>query len=244
MRLAADTHDRSASGDVAALGLSAMKTHRVSGVVAAALIVCYGVFLAWYGGSGRPLTDAEVETYMAALAGRVGHAGFDSATLERMRAFAEADDGRAFHMVNLIRFRDRTAYPPGEDPGGTVADADARYARAVVPLLLARAAHPVVLLRPGGALFDAAPDTRWDSVVTVRHRSRRDFLDMITSPAYARAEVHKWASVAATTLLVADGTLVPDARILVLLVFVVVGASVMATERLVRRRPREGYRDV
>jgi hypothetical protein len=96
-----------------------------------------------------------------------------------------------------------------------VADADARYTRALAPLLLARGGHPVALLTPFAVFLDTGPSpAQWHTVALMRHRSRRDFLDMITSSEYARAEVHKWASVADTLVIGSEGIVVPDPRAL------------------------------
>ena len=54
---------------------------------------------------------------------------------------------------------------------------------------------------------------------------------MITGPEYARAEVHKWASVADTLVIGSAGALVPDPRALLSLAFAAVAAAVVAAER-------------
>jgi hypothetical protein len=209
-----------------------------------ALSLGYGAFLLWYGGSGELLTEAEVDAYLRILEGPIGQsAGLDAADLERIREFGKTDDGRPFLMLNLIRLRERPAYPSGEDPGGTVADADARYTRALAPLLLARGGHPVALLTPFAVFLDTGPSpAQWDTVALMRHRSRRDFLDMITSSEYARAEVHKWASVADTLVIGSEGILVPDPRALLFLAFAAVAAAVAAAERWGTRRRHSARR--
>ena len=115
-----------------------------------------------------------------------------------------------------------------------------RYSRALVPLLLSRAVHPVGTLTPSAVLFGVGPNTvQWDTVAIVRHRSRRDFLDMITSSEYAGAEVHKWASVADTVVIVPTGGFLLDPRPLVLVALAVIGAAVAAAQRLAVGQRRE-----
>ncbi len=60
--------------------------------------IVYGTFSLWYNSLRRPLTPAEIDGYMERLRTQSG------ATEERLaRAFLDADDGREFFMVNLIR---------------------------------------------------------------------------------------------------------------------------------------------
>jgi hypothetical protein len=76
--------------------------------------------------------------------------------------------------------------------------ADARYNRAVAPLLLKRASLPVFLGRSAGRFL--APDgaDEWDCVALVRYRSKRDLLGMCAELARSRADIHKWASIERT----------------------------------------------
>jgi len=80
-------------------------------------------------------------------------------------------------MVNMLRLRDRAAYK--------------RYSELTMPLIKARGG--TVLWAGNGeavAFGDAAAD-RWDYVVLVRYPSRAAFLDMMGSPEYAAANVHR-----------------------------------------------------
>lgn len=80
-------------------------------------------------------------------------------------------------MVNMLTLRDRAAYT--------------RYSQATMPLIKARGG--TVLWAGDGeavAFGDAAGD-HWDYVVLVRYPSRAAFLDMMNSPEYAAANVHR-----------------------------------------------------
>ena len=83
------------------------------------------------------------------------------------------------------------------DGNGSGKDAYERYSRAVVPPLL-RGVGGMVLWsgRAEGAAFGDPDATYWDHVVLVWYPSRRAFLDMVTSPAYAEANVHRENGVA------------------------------------------------
>ena len=80
-------------------------------------------------------------------------------------------------MVNMLRLRDRAAYK--------------RYSELTMPLIKARGGT-VIWAGDGEAVAygDATAD-RWDYVVLVRYPSRAAFLDMLASPEYAAANVHR-----------------------------------------------------
>jgi hypothetical protein len=115
--------------------------------------------------------------------------------LSRLRQWAEGDDGRPVHMVNLIRFRNPMPPVPGH-PGfkGTAQEANAYYEGEVAPLLFSLGIYPVLASSPQGLdagggeltnLMGFTPELdRWDRVMLVRYPSRRAFLDLLTDPAY------------------------------------------------------------
>ena len=95
-------------------------------------------------------------------------------------------------MVNLLQLRDREAYR--------------RYSELTMPLIKARGG--TVLWAGNGeavAFGDPAAD-RWDYVVLVRYPSRAAFLDMIGSPEYAAANVHREQAVAQHVVLASSET--------------------------------------
>ena len=86
--------------------------------------VVFAVFLLWYGGRGRAMSEAEAD----ALLDRVQRTR-ESADLpmmpellESLRDVTRGDDGHEFVMVNLIKYRQKAVYPPGfsfgDDPRG------------------------------------------------------------------------------------------------------------------------------
>ena len=176
------------------------------------LVCCsllYVLFLFWYGGRGSPMSSAEVETLLERVRGNAEAAGapFPSDLMSSIREVAEDDDGREFVMVNLIRYRTKAVYPPGWDYGDDPHAADARYNRAVVPLLLKRACIPFFLGRSAGRFLAPEGTEPWDCVALVRYRSRRDFLGLCADLAKDRADVHKWAAIEATQVFPVDARL-------------------------------------
>ncbi len=168
-----------------------MTATRIRWVVLALL---YAAFHFWYGGSGDPLSSAEVGEY-AVLAEALG-----SESAERLTAFAATDDGGEFVMVNLNLYRDEPVYADGRDVEGTSEEIEVRYTSKMVPRLLARACHPLISVEPvlnlgGQGEFER---TLWDRATMVRYRSRRDFLDILLKSDFSKDVAHKFAALERT----------------------------------------------
>ena len=134
-------------------------------VNATIFFVLYLAFLAWYGGWGMsPLTEAEVESYIANL----GPGAEDAPFVNRLRAMAANDTGGEIFMLNLNRYE----YADGETRDGPPATYQ-NYGAGVVPMILANAGHPMYSGRFPS--FTAIGQSDWDEVILVRYRSRRDF---------------------------------------------------------------------
>ncbi|MFP5307709.1 MAG: hypothetical protein ACLGI7_18055 [Gammaproteobacteria bacterium] len=102
-------------------------------------------------------------------------------------------------MLNLIDFREQALYPAGSGFDGDARAADARYNRAIVPVLLAHGGHPLFLGTPMGRFIDEPGDhVAWERVALVRYRSRRDLFEMVVDLAGAGVAVHKWAAIEKT----------------------------------------------
>jgi hypothetical protein len=106
------------------------------------------------------MSPAEVDALLERVRRNAEAAGAPFATdlLSSLREVAKDDDGREFVMVNLIRYRTKAVYPPGWDYGDDPHAADARYNRAVIPLLLKRACIPIFLGRSAGRFLDPEGD--------------------------------------------------------------------------------------
>ena len=89
-------------------------------------------------------------------------------------------------MLNLVRFREKSL-----DGDGTGWDAYLRYSRMTMPLI--KGVGGTVLWAGDAEGFSVGdiPERKWDYVVLVRYPSRAAFLDMMTSPDYAAANVER-----------------------------------------------------
>ncbi|MFO1040591.1 MAG: hypothetical protein U0941_02345 [Planctomycetaceae bacterium] len=143
---------------------------------------------------------------------------------DRFEAFMDSDDGRPFYMVNLMQYRDKAQYREGDQvtentTGLTGREAGRFYNRAVIPALLWRGCYPVFASRKIANLFSAGAGTDFfEDVVIVRYRSRRDMLNMISSPRFLKGIPHKWASLEKTVVVPSRLVLLFDLRVIVTLV--------------------------
>jgi hypothetical protein len=161
-------------------------------ILTVVLLAIYVLFLLWYYGSRKPLSREEAERYISIMEKRAG--GSDKATESihaAFRKFALEDDGKQFFMCNLVKYQEKAQYADG-DRGLTSKEANLRYARNTMPLLLIRACHPYGLFRPVINLRQA--DNYWDEVNIVRYRSRRDVLSLITSEKWYEGYADKAAA--------------------------------------------------
>ena len=158
-------------------------------------IIVYGLFLAWHRNWGGPLRAAEISSIMQRLeASEAGTSGRNE--LQTMRGFLEADDGREFYMLNLVRVA------PGEvkGPDGIVRPAREvieGYTKVFMPSLFARGGYPAIVARKQGGYFDAwgvEADPGWSIIGYMRYRSRRDLAELVLDPRFGGAHDFKFAA--------------------------------------------------
>lgn len=160
-------------------------------------LALYGLFRAWYDNWRGPLKPAEVQRILQAM--QDGGAG-ENNDLTIVRKFLEADDGREFFMLNLVKL---AAQAPNPDTGAPERGQSLmqRYAQPFMRGLLARGGHPALVARPVGGYVDAwnaAPDPGWTVIGYMRYRSRRDMAIMASHPRFAKIHKFKLAATAET----------------------------------------------
>lgn len=177
-------------------------------ILSVSLLIIWLAFCIWYAPSGGPLSDAEVEDYIAQIRERAT-GPVDEAFITELRELTASDDGRAFVNVNLIRYRDKALYPPGSDFDDDPRAADRRYSAAILPYLLRHGAVPIWAGDTQGDFIRAEHSEHWDRVALVRYRSRRDLLRMVVALAGQDIGVHKWASIEHTQVFPAASVIHP-----------------------------------
>lgn len=166
-------------------------------VIWAGALALYGLFRLWYDGWRGPLTAAEIDAFFAEVQGRFGGANDSTA----LRAFLEADDGKEFVMLNLVRVEPGMVPDPetGEPvPGRTMMR---RYSDPFVRALIRRGGHPGMVGAKVGPYVDAwnvEADPGWSIFGLMRYRSRRDMIAMVRDPLFARVHPYKLLGIPTT----------------------------------------------
>jgi hypothetical protein len=158
-------------------------------------LLLYAAFLLWYDNWRGPLTPTEIEEHMGRLEASAGSP--DPERLATMRAFLEADDGREFFMLNLIRLNPDPVIEPGSGEPKSARSVLERYTGHFLPALMRRAGHPAFVGPAAGGYVEhwgVAPDPGWSVAGVIRYRSRRDVIELATDPAFGPAHAYKIAS--------------------------------------------------
>ncbi len=119
-------------------------------------------------------------------------------TRESFAAFRAMDRGGAVHMLNLIRLRERAAYPDGRDATGL--EAYQAYGRESGPVFRRLGGRQVWVGRPELMLI-GPQDQRWDIAFIAEYPSVDAFVQMLRDPAYREAVKHRQAAVADSRLI-------------------------------------------
>lgn len=195
------------------------------------LSVCLSVatlagLMYWYQWSGRALTQPEVETYISTIGAQTQSPGGQH-DMQALRAFLEEDDGKPVYTVNLYTFHEQANYPAGSGFSGSGEAAYDRFSKVMISLMTRRGSHPVY-----GSNWADTASSRWDRIVIVRYRSRRDLADVFATNAFADASLHKWASLREHDRMIVQATHIPDGRYLFLLVAFTVGVGAFGAGRV------------
>ncbi len=118
--------------------------------------------------------------------------GFIDPTRETFAAFRANDRQGPVQMLNLVRLREKAAYPDGR--AATGAEAYAAYGRESEPVfsrlggsILWRGRFELMLIGP--------PEERWDLCFIAQYPGVAAFVEMIRDPAYREAVKHRQAAV-------------------------------------------------
>jgi len=118
-------------------------------------------------------------------------------------AFKALPRDTVIHMLNLVRFRDRAAYPadhPLAEQGLSGAEAYAHYGRDSGPVfqrlggrIVWRGTMEAMVIGPEGEV--------WDAVFVAEYPNSGAFMAMVTDPVYREAVVHRQAAVETSRLI-------------------------------------------
>ena len=162
-------------------------------------LVLYALFFSWYTDFGGPLTDAEIQAFISKTQDQ--NLGGNQSARGALLEFLQNDTGRQFLMFNAV---DLAKNPPQKE--GAPPDADAQtlidlYMEHMIPALLSRASHPVVVGKSVADSLDLlgikGAET-WSDGAIMRYRSRRTLIDIIGNPEFYERHDFKLAGLEKT----------------------------------------------
>jgi hypothetical protein len=161
--------------------------------------VIYLLFRAWYDNWRGRLSSGEIAALMPRIAAN-NRSGREHSEMHTLRQFLEADDGREFFMLNLIRFADGDVADPKTGEQLPARKVMLGYTRMFLPALFARGGHPALAARKIGGFLDTwgSECPPWSMMGYVRYRSRRDLAELICNPRFSGAHDFKYAAIPQT----------------------------------------------
>ncbi len=157
----------------------------------------YLLFTSWYTSFGGPVTEEEIDGYLAAFAA----AGRPPESTAVLRGFLEKDDGRQFLMLNLIDLNEQPEPQPDTSLPVTAQAYIGHYMEHMYPALFARASHPIfagLAQHQSMDIVGIEGAEHWEQAALMRYRSRRDLADIVTNPAFSERHDYKVAALEKT----------------------------------------------
>ena len=157
----------------------------------------FALFLFWYTPTGGPLSDVEIDNFIV----KMEENGSSREAIAMIRQFGEEDTGKHFIMINNIDYNETPGNVVGAAPGENAQQLMDRYMGHMIPAMLSRGSHPVMMgpaaYRSMDVIGVEGVDI-WDMGGLVRYRSRRDFLEIVTDPAFSGKHHFKAAALEKT----------------------------------------------
>jgi hypothetical protein len=147
-------------------------------------LAIYSLFLFWYTDFSGPLSDEEVDHFVATLNER----NSNPETIAYIERFLRNDTGRQFLMLNNLDMADNPPDVEGAELGESANQLMNRYMEHMYPELFKRASHPVIFGQAVYSALDmlgienATEMKKWSDGALFRYRSRRTFMDIVANP--------------------------------------------------------------
>ena len=205
-------------------------------------VLLYALFVSWYTDFDGPLTEAEIQAFMVKTQDR--NLGGAPSARGALLEFLRNDTGQQFLMFNAV---DLAKNPPEME--GAPPDADAEtlidlYMEHMIPALLSRASHPVVVGKSVADSLDLLGiegAEEWSDGAIMRYRSRRTFIDIIGNPEFYERHDFKIAGLEKTIAYPIEPRIhLGDLRLLFGLFLL--AATALIDARLARKEPRADSR--
>ena len=198
----------------------------------------YALFVSWYTDFGGPLTETEIQAFIAKTEDQ--NLGGAPSARGALLDFLRNDTGGQFLMFNAI---DLAKDPPQTE--GAPPDAGAQtlidlYMEHMIPALLSRASHPVVVGKSVADSLDLQGiegAEAWSDGAIMRYRSRRTLIDIIGNPEFYARHDFKLAGLEKTIAYPIEPRIyLGDLRLILGLFMLAITALLDA--RLARKAPR------
>ncbi len=198
-------------------------------------MVLFGLFWLWQcpGIITGKLTHEEIDHYLSLAEKQLpAPEPLKKDSLARIRVWAEADDGKPFYMLNLMRLHPQISKFPGSvDFKGTPQEANQFYEDSTFPLLLKNAGSAIYGSDVHGkALINIGENPAlddWSRMLVVRYPNRRAFLQLVGSPVYAKTAMYKFMALDVLLVPTDGDEVVPDPRamlgVLLVILFLAIG---------------------
>ena len=191
------------------------------------LAVVYAAFFSWYTSFGGPLSDEEIDSYMAMVTESANPIPPEKRAI--LRRFLEEDTGDDFVMVNVIDMYETPLQIEGVEPGESSDEVMAKYMAYMFPALFSRASHPVLYGTAANSAMDimnADGMEEWTQGAGMRYRSRRDMMEITANPAFRGSHDFKIAAMAKTIAFPIDPWFqLGDPRLVLALLFGLIGCG-------------------
>jgi len=201
-------------------------------------IVLYAVFVSWYTDFGGPLTEAEIQAYITRTEDL--DLGGDPSARGALLEFLRNDTGGQFLMFNSVDLAQNPPQMEGAPPNADAQTLLDLYMEHMIPALLSRASHPVVVGKSVAGSLDLLGiegAEAWSDGAIMRYRSRRTLIDIIGNPEFYERHDFKLAGLEKTIAYPVEPRIyVGDLRLLLGLFMLAITALLDA--RLARKEPR------
>jgi hypothetical protein len=192
-----------------------MKGDKTQLAIGAALLGAFAGIWRWHNPKAKKLTPQEIDYYLDIIAKLPLPDHHVDDILPRIRAWAEADDGKPVYMLNMIRFfPELRRWEGAPEFDGTPEEANAYYEKSLTKLWLKHASYPMVGGKVEGQnLIATQPDQPdWSTAEMVRYPSRRRFLKLLSDPSYGPLEPYKFMALEIDLVPVSGDKVIPDFR--------------------------------
>lgn len=202
----------------------------------------YAVFSLWYFNWQGPITQPEIERFVASFETR---ADGQHTSVETLRRFFEEDDGRGFVMLNQVQVYEK---PVAHPITGELMDGRTLLTEYFEPFaigLVLRGGHPVFQARTVGGKVDswnADDNVSFSATAMMRYRSRRDLMELVMDPAFTDGHIYKLAAIERTisypTQVYFNTSLAPPGAVFILLLLLASIAQNLVNLRRSSNPPR------